>query len=81
MVVVLAAFAALLVCALAGFAAWRATIAIRLGKFTNRNGIEICRGEDPAIFWLYIFMGFAPLAVCLFVGFWAVYQLLMPSRE
>jgi hypothetical protein len=45
MVVVLAALAALLVCALAVFSAWSATIALGLGKFTNRNGIEISRRE------------------------------------
>jgi hypothetical protein len=74
MVVVLAALAALLVCSLAGFAAWSATIAIRLGKFTNRGGIEISRREDPSIFWLYILVGFFPLAACLFIGLWAAYQ-------
>jgi hypothetical protein len=80
MVVVLVALAALLVCALAGFTAWSATVAIRLGKFTNRGGIEISRREDPVIFWLYISMGFIPLAACIFVGLWAAYQLLIPSH-
>ena len=80
MVVALAALAALLVCSLAGFSAWSATIAVRLGKFTNRNGIQIRRREDPIIFWLYISMGFFPLAVCLFVGLWAAYQFLIPSQ-
>jgi hypothetical protein len=55
--VVLAAVGALFVCALAGLAARNATVAIRLGKFTNRNGIEISRREDPVIFLLYILMG------------------------
>jgi hypothetical protein len=64
MVVALAASAALVVCVLAGFTAWSATIALRLGKFTNRNGIEISRRENPIIFgspsrlglslWLYV---------------------------
>jgi hypothetical protein len=71
MVVVLVALAALLVCTLAGFTAWSAAIAVRLGKFTNRDSIEISRCEDPIIFWLYILMGFVPLAACLFVGLWA----------
>jgi hypothetical protein len=80
MVVVLVALAALLVCALAGFSAWSATIAIRLGKFTNRDNIEISRREDPGIFWFYILLGFVPLAACLFVGLWAAFQLLIPSH-
>jgi len=80
MVVALVALAALFVCALAGFTARRATIALRLGKLTNRNGIEISRREDPIIFWLYIFLGFIPLAACLLIGLWAVYQFLSPSR-
>jgi hypothetical protein len=74
MVVVLAALAALLVCSLAGFAAWSATIAIRLGKFTNRGGIEISRREEPNIFRLYIVLGFVPLALCLLIGLWTAYQ-------
>lgn len=80
MVVVLVALAALLVCALAGFTAWSATVAIRLGKFTNRGGIEISRREDPVIFWLYISMGFVPPVACILVGLWAAYQLLIPSH-
>ena len=77
MVVVLAALAALFVCALAGFAAWSAIVAVRLDKFTNRNGIEIRRREDPGIFWLYILMGFVPLAACFFIGVWIAYQVLV----
>jgi hypothetical protein len=80
MVIVLAAIAALLVCSLAGFSAWSATLALRLGKFTNRNGIEISRREDPIISWLYILQGFVPLALCLFIGLWVAYQLLSPSH-
>jgi hypothetical protein len=80
MVVVLAALAALFICSLAGFSAWSATLAIRLGKFTNRDGIEISRREDPGIFWFYIVLGFVPLAGCLFVGLWAAYLLLIPSH-
>jgi hypothetical protein len=80
MVVVLAALAALFVCALAGFAAWSTTKALRLGKLTNRNGIEISRGEDPIIFWLSIFLGFFPLATCLFIGLWVAYQFLSPTH-
>jgi len=76
MVVVLAALAALFVCALAGFSAWSATIALRLGKFINRNGIEISRREDPIIFWLSVVLGFVPLAACLFIGLWTAYQFL-----
>jgi hypothetical protein len=44
MVVVLAALAALLVCTLAGFAAWSATIAIRLAELPGvleRNKIVL----------------------------------------
>jgi hypothetical protein len=79
-VVVLVALAALLVCALAGFSAWNASIAIRLGRFTNRGGIEISRREDPGIFWFYIVLGFVPLALCLLIGLWTAYQLLIPSH-
>ena len=56
------------------------TIALTLGKFINRNGIEISRGEDPIIFWLSILLGFAPLAACLFIGLWFAYQYLSPSH-
>jgi hypothetical protein len=80
MAVVLAALAALFVCALAGFTAWTATIALRLGKFTNRNGIEIGRREDPILFWLSILLGFVPLAACLLIGLWGSYQFLSPSH-
>jgi hypothetical protein len=80
MVVVLAALAALFVSVLAGFGAWSATIAIRLGKFTNRDGIEISRREDPGIFWFYILLGFVPLTLCLLVGLWSAYQFLIPSH-
>ena len=80
MVVALAALAALLVCSLASFSAWSATIAVRLGKFTNRNGIQIRRREDPIIFWLYILMGFVPLTLCLLIGLWTAYQFLLPSH-
>jgi len=80
MVVVLAVLAALFVCALAGFSAWSAIIAIRLGKFTNRDGIEISRREDVLIFWFYISIGFFPLAACLFIGLWVTYQFLSPSH-
>jgi hypothetical protein len=68
MAVVLAAVVALFVCAVVGVAAWSATIALKLGKFTNRNGIEISRRNDPFIFWLSIFLGFVPLAACLYIG-------------
>jgi hypothetical protein len=78
-VVVLAAVVALIVCAVVGVAAWSATIALRLGKFTNRNGIEISRREDPIIFWLSIFLGLAPLAACLYIGMWVAYQFLSPK--
>jgi hypothetical protein len=81
MVVALAALAALVVCALAGFSAWSATIGLRLGKFTNRNGIEISRREDPIIFWLSILLGFVPLAACLFIGLWVAYQSMSPSHN
>ena len=74
MVVVLAGLAALFVCVLAGFSARSATRALRLGKFTNRDGIEISRREDPRIFWFYIVLGFVPLALCLLVGVWSAYQ-------
>jgi hypothetical protein len=80
MVVVLAALVSLFVCAVVGVAAWSATVALRLGKFTNRNGIEISRREDPIIFWLSIFLGFAPLAACLYIGLWAAYQFLSQSH-
>lgn len=80
LVVVLAAVVAVCVCALAGFAAWSAIIALRLGKFTNRNGIEISRREDRIIFWLSILLGFFPLPACLVIGLWVAYQLLSPSH-
>ena len=80
MVVALAVLAAMIVCALAVFTAWTATIALRLGKLTNRNGIEISRREDPIIFWLSILLGFFPLAACLLVGLWGAYQFLRPSH-
>ncbi len=79
MVVVLALIA-LIVCVVAGVSARNVAIALRLGKFTNRNGIEINRREDPIIFWLSILLGFFPLAVCLFVGWWAAYQFLSSSH-
>jgi hypothetical protein len=80
MAVVLVPLAALFVCGLAGFTAWSATIALRLGKFTNRNGIEISRRENPIIFWLSILLGFVPLAACLFIGLWVAHQFLSPSH-
>jgi hypothetical protein len=80
MVIVLAVLAALFVCSLAGFSAWCATIAIRLAKFSNGDGIEISRREDPSIFWFYIVLGFVPLALCLLVGLWSAYQFLTPSH-
>ena len=80
MILALAALAALVVCALACFTAWSATIALRLGKFTDRNGIEIGRREDPFISWLSIFLGFFPLAACLFMGLWVVHQFLSPTH-
>ena len=81
MVVSLAALAALVACALSGFSAWSATIGLRLGKFTNRNGIEISRREDPIIFWLTISLAFVPLAACLSIGLWISYQLLNPGHR
>ncbi len=80
MFVALAAVAALFVCALAGFTAWSATVAMRLGKFTNRDGVEINRREDPIIFWFYMLLGFIPLSACLIIGLWIAYQLLSPSH-
>lgn len=80
MVVVLAALVALFVCAMVGIAARSATIALRLGRFTNRNGIEISRREDPIIFWLSILLGFVPLAACLYIGVWVAYQFVSPSH-
>jgi ABC-type spermidine/putrescine transport system permease subunit I len=79
MVVVLALFA-LFVCAVAGVSAWSVTVALRLGKFTNRNGIEINRREDPRIFWLSILLGFFPLALCLCIALWVAYQFRSPSH-
>lgn len=76
MAVVLAAVVALFVCAVVGVAAWSATIALKLGKYTNRNGIEISRRNDPFIFWLSIFLGFVPLAACLYIGLWVAHQFL-----
>jgi hypothetical protein len=75
-VVILTVVVALIVCAVVGVAAWSATTALRLGKFTNRNGFEINRREDPIFFWLSIFLGLAPLAACLCIGMWVAYQLL-----
>jgi hypothetical protein len=81
MVVALTALAALFVCVLAGFTAWSATLALRIGRFTNRNGIEISRRENPVAFWLYIPLGFVPLAACLFIGLWVGYQFLSQGHR
>jgi hypothetical protein len=70
MAVVVFALAALFVCALAGFTAWSAMIALRLGKFTNRNGIEVSRRENPI----------GSLAAILFLGLWISYQLVRPDH-
>lgn len=80
MAVVLVILAALFVCALAGLSARNVIVAQRLGKFTNRDGIEISRREDPIIFWLYILMGFAPLAICIFIGLGIAYLLFDPRH-
>ena len=59
MVVALSAFAALFVCVLAGFSAWSATLAVRLGKFSNRDGIEISRRENSIFFGSTSWLGFS----------------------
>jgi hypothetical protein len=79
MFVVLATIAALLVCALAGFSAWSATINLRLGKYVTRYGIVISRREEPIIFWFYILLGFAPLTLCLFIGLGIAYLFFEPT--
>jgi hypothetical protein len=80
MAVVVFALAALFVCALAGFTAWSAMIALRLGKFTNRNGIEVSRRENPIVYWLAISLAFGSLAAILFIGLWISYQLVRPDH-
>jgi hypothetical protein len=67
---------AMIVCFAAGFSVWSVTIAVRLGKFTNRDGVEITRHEDPIIFWFYMLLGVLPLALCLCIGGWVAYQFL-----
>lgn len=76
----LLALLALFVCVVAGVSARSVTVALRVGKFTNRNGIEIDRREDPIVFWLSIVMGFFPLAACVCIGLWVAYQFLSAGR-
>jgi hypothetical protein len=55
-------------------------IALRLGKFTNRNGIEVSRRENPIVYWLAISLAFGSLAAILFIGLWISYQLVRPDH-
>lgn len=74
------AFVAIFVFGLACLSLRNIAIAIRLGRFTNRNGIEINRREDTVLFWFYMLMGVFPLAICLCVGGWVAYEVLRSSH-
>jgi hypothetical protein len=52
-----AIFLALLVLLVAVISARNSITALRLGSFTNRNGLQISRVESPVLFWISISLG------------------------
>jgi hypothetical protein len=51
-----------------GVSAWSSIKALRIGVFTNRDGLQISRVENPIVFWISISLGLGIPAVVLCLG-------------
>jgi hypothetical protein len=63
-----AIFLALLVLLIAVISARNSITALRLGAFTNRNGLQISRVESPVLFWISISLGLGVPVIVISLG-------------
>jgi hypothetical protein len=56
---------ALLLLVVLSFSMWSSLRALRVGSFTNRNGLQVSKVENPFVFWISVSLGLGVPAIVL----------------
>jgi hypothetical protein len=73
-------FLALFVLVALGSSARNSITSLRTGAFTNRDGVEINRLENPLLFWMGISLGLGLPIIVICFGLWTAAWLLIQGR-
>ena len=70
---------ALLLLVVLSFSMWSSLRALRVGSFTNRNGLQVSKVDDPFVFWISVSLGLSVPAIVLCAGLLTAIWLLIAA--
>jgi hypothetical protein len=70
---------ALLLLVVLSFSMWSSLRALRAGSFTNRNGLQVSKVDDPFVFWISVSLGLSVPAIVLCAGLLTAIWLLIAA--